>query len=132
MPGADIQPEALQGRRVLIVEDELLVAMELENLLQQSGCTVLGPANSVARAMALLERERPDVVLLDLNLNGEAANPVAATLSRQGLPFVVVSGYSPAQSNAPELAGAPRVGKPGDRHRLLHALSLVVRPSRGN
>jgi DNA-binding response OmpR family regulator len=117
---------ALQGRRVLIVEDEMLVALEIEDLLQQQGCVVLGPAPRVNRALTLLDRERPDAALLDLNLRGELATPVAAELSAQGVPFVLVTGYGKMQSREPELRDAPRVDKPVHHRELLRVLAQVL------
>jgi DNA-binding response OmpR family regulator len=120
-PGGD-----LRGRRVLIVEDEMLVAMELESVLKQQGCAVLGPVPTVARALALLDHERPEAALLDLNLNGESAIPVAAALSAHGVPFVLVTGFGQTQSQEPELRGAPRVDKPVDDGELVRTLAWVL------
>ncbi len=117
---------ALQRHCVLVVEDEALVAMEFASVLRQQGCTVIGPAPSVARALALLEKQWPDVALLDLNLNGEPALPVAAALNARGVPFVVVSGYGEAQSAEPELRHAPRVTKPVRRDELIRALTQAL------
>jgi DNA-binding response OmpR family regulator len=116
----------LRGRRVLIVEDEMLVAMELESVLKQQGCAVLGPAHTVARALALLDHERPEAALLDLNLNGESAIPVAVALSAHGVPFVLVTGFRQTQSQEPELQGAPRVDKPVDDGELVRTLARVL------
>jgi CheY-like chemotaxis protein len=93
--------EALRGCHVLVVEDEMLVGMELESLLERQGCAVIGPASTVGRALALLDHEQVDAALLDLNLNGEPATPVAAALTTQGVPFVLVTGYREAQSSEP-------------------------------
>ena len=118
--------EALRGRRVLLVEDELLVGMELESLLQRQGCAVLGPASTVDRALVLLEHEQPDAALLDLNLNGQPASALAVALKTRGVPFVLVTGYGEAQSSEPELQGAPRVDKPVNYHALVRALAHVL------
>ena len=120
-PGGD-----LRGRRILIVEDEMLVAMELESVLKQQGCAVLGPAPTVARALALLDHERPEAALLDLNLNGEPATAVAVALRTRGVPFVVITGYGEAQSSEPELQGALRVDKPVNHDALVRALAQVM------
>ena len=66
---------ALRGRRVLIIEDEMLVAMELENVLRNHRCNVLGPAETVERAIALIGEGRPEAAVLDLHLNGQFALP---------------------------------------------------------
>lgn len=118
--------ETLRGRRVLVIEDEMLVAMEFEGLLQRQGCTVLGPARTVDRALALLDHEQPDAALLDLNLNGEPATAVAVALRTRGVPFVLVTGYGEAQSSEPELQGAPRVDKPVNHYALVRALAQVM------
>jgi DNA-binding NarL/FixJ family response regulator len=87
----------LHGRRVLIIEDEMLVAMELESVLRKHTCNVVGPAETVERAIALIGEGRPEEAVLDLNLNGQSALPVMAALDARGVPFVVVSGYSKTQ-----------------------------------
>jgi DNA-binding response OmpR family regulator len=122
-PGAD---NTLHGRRVLVVEDELLVAMELDSVLRAQGCAVLGPAATVDRAVALIGEGRPEVAVLDLNLGGQSALPVAAALNARGVPFLVVSGYSETQSRAPELSRAPRLAKPVSHRQLLHALRRAL------
>lgn len=118
--------EGLRGRRVLVVEDEMLVAMEFESLLQRQGCAVVGPASTVDRALALLDHDQPDAALLDLNLNGEPATAVAVALRTRGVPFVLVTGYGEAQSSEPELQGAPRVDKPVDHYALMRALAQLM------
>jgi DNA-binding NtrC family response regulator len=119
--------EMLRGRRVLIVEDELLVAMELESLLEDQGCAVVGPVPTVDRALALLDRERPDAAILDINLDGETAVPVAAALTAQGVPFLLATGYGNAQSLEPVLKDAPRVDKPVSYDRLVRTLARIIR-----
>jgi two-component SAPR family response regulator len=111
---------------VLVVEDEMLVGMELKSLLERQGCAVIGPASTVSRALALLDHEQVDAALLDLNLNGEPATPVAAALTTQGVPFVLVTGYSEAQSSQPELQNATRVDKPVNHQDLVRALAHVL------
>ena len=118
--------EGLRGRRVLVVEDEMLVAMEFEGLLRRQECVVVGPASTVDRALALLDHDQPDAALLDLNLNGEPATAVAVALRTRGVPFVLVTGYGEAQSSEPELQGAPRVDKPVNHDALVRALARVM------
>jgi CheY-like chemotaxis protein len=122
-PGAN---HLLQGRRVLVVEDELLVAMEFESILRAQGCMVLGPATSVERAVALIEQRRPEAALLDLNLGGQSALQVAASLNARSVPFLIVSGYSERQSPEPELSRAPRLAKPVSHRQLVQALQQVL------
>jgi len=120
------QSASLAGRRVLVVEDEFLLAMELEDLLARGGCRVLGPAASVRQALAMLEGERPDFALLDVNLKGERATPVAAALRERGVPYVLITGYSEAQLNEPELRNAPRVDKPLSCRMLARAVQRAL------
>jgi two-component system, response regulator PdtaR len=117
-----------RGPLVLVVEDEFLIAMDLERLLERHGFRVLGPAAMVAAALRLLDGEAPDVALLDVNLRGEMVTPVAEALRARGVPFVLASAYEGAQLTAEVLAGAPSVGKPATARRLLAALARAVRP----
>jgi CheY-like chemotaxis protein len=118
----DENPQALAGRRILIVEDEMLLAMDLEMFLEDRGCEVLGPASNVAEALAILEAERPDAATVDMNLNGDSSAPVAAALQECGVPFVFVSGYNDKQNDYPAFKDVPFVNKPydtADLHRQL-------------
>jgi CheY-like chemotaxis protein len=116
----------LIGRRVLIAEDELLVAMELERLLREAGCTVLGPVPTVDRALALIRADPPEIALLDVNLGGRRVTPVAEALAARGLPFILVTSYAPGTLGAPILDGVPMVGKPFTRQALVRALSAAL------
>jgi two-component SAPR family response regulator len=120
----------LTGRRVLVVEDEFLLAMELEALLERRGCTVLGPVPTVCQALAMLDDEQPEVALLDVNLKRERATPVAAALIDRGVPFVVVTGYSERQLSEPELRVAPRVEKPVTYRALGRAMAQALGAAR--
>lgn len=104
--------------RVLVVEDELLVALELETMVEGMGHSVLGPAPSIERALDLLAREQPDIAVLDVNLRGKRVTPVAEALQRRTIPFVLVTGYEQSQLEDPILQQAPRLGKPINRGDL--------------
>ena len=115
------------GLVVLVVEDEFLIAMDLEAMLKEHGWHLLGPAATVAKALALLEvGKMPDVALLDVNLRGETVVPVAEVLRERGVPIVLASAYDHAASMADVLAGAPNVGKPARERHLLAALKRAV------
>jgi FixJ family two-component response regulator len=116
----------LEGLCVLVVEDEFLLAMELEALLEQRGCRVLGPVATIDRALAVLDHHRPAAAVLDVNLKGKRATPIAAVLQDRGVPFVLVTGYSDVQLNEPELKGQPRLEKPLNRQKLLRTLERAV------
>ena len=85
--------QALLDRRILVVEDEYLVADDLCHALGVAGATVVGPAASVAQALALIREEAIDGALLDVNLNGEKGYPVADMLAGRCVPFVFATGY---------------------------------------
>jgi DNA-binding response OmpR family regulator len=118
--------EVLPGRRVLIVEDEMLLAMELEIMVTEQGCAVVGPAPTIDRALALIRSERPDAAILDVNLNGTTAAPIAAELRAQNVPFVLATGYGDKQELQLELRNAPRVKKPISHSRLISVLADVL------
>ena len=123
------EPPPSPGRVVLVVEDEFLIAMDLELLLQRHGWRVLGPAATVAEALRLLRGETPDVALLDVNLRGEPVTPVAEELRARGVPFVLASAYDHhGLAAVTALAGVPNLGKPTDERRLLAALAQAVAP----
>jgi CheY-like chemotaxis protein len=81
------------GRRVLLVEDEMLVVWLLEDMLADLGCAVVGPAASVNQALAMIDAEAIDVAVLDVNLNGQMSYPIADALATRGVPFVFSTGY---------------------------------------
>ncbi len=113
---------------MLVVEDEFLIALDLEQLLRRHGWRVLGPAATVDQTLRLLQGETPDVALLDVNLRGELVTPVAEELRARGMPFVLASAYDGHELAVVTLAKAPNVGKPTDERRLLAALLQAVTP----
>ena len=115
--------DTLRGRRLLLVEDEFLIASDLTRLLRQQGAEVLGPAATVRGALDLL-RSAPhaDGAILDVNLRGEMAFPVADALRARGVPFIFATGY--AQDMIPaRYAGVPCCEKPFDGPTVIRALS---------
>jgi len=85
--------DTLSGLRVLIVEDEMLVAILLEDHLSDHGSVVVGPAVTVSEALRILGSEPIDAAVMDVNIGGEKAYPVADALDRRGIPFLIVSGF---------------------------------------
>ena len=86
-------PPELAGKRVLVVEDELLVALLVEDMLVQAGCIVIGPFARVRDALAAVKTEIVDLALLDVNVAGEKVFSVAHALEERGVPFLFVTGY---------------------------------------
>jgi CheY-like chemotaxis protein len=99
------------GRRLLVVEDEMFVAMLIEDILTDLGCQVVGPAASVAEALRLAGSAPLDGAVLDVNLGTETVYPVADALQRAHVPYVFVTGYS-AASLAEAHRGQPLIQKP--------------------
>lgn len=97
--------------RVLIVEDEPLIAMTVEDMLVELGYDVAGTASRIDEALALIERERIDGALLDVNVGAEKIDPVADRLAAKGCPFVFATGDGLAGLPAGH-AGRPYVAKP--------------------
>ena len=121
----------LKGARVLIVEDETMAAMMLESVLADLGCTVVGPVESVAKALSLVETQAVDGALLDVNLGGELVYPVADALAARGVPFVFVTGYGIIGIDARRYAGVPVVQKPYDDHMLVRILADEIEGGSG-
>lgn len=82
----------LNGKRVLVLEDEALVAFMLEDMLGEMNCTVVGPALDVAEGEALARTEAIDAAILDLNLRDQTCHPVAQALDERGIPYLLASG----------------------------------------
>jgi PAS domain S-box-containing protein len=121
-------PGALGGRRVLIVEDETLISLQVEKAVAELGGRVVGPAATVTEALRLLSEGPLDAAVLDLNLAGERSDGVARALREAGVPFVVSTGYAEGLDLPPELQGVRRLSKPVRAASLAEALSALVGP----
>jgi CheY-like chemotaxis protein len=122
----------LQGLRLLVVEDETMVAMMLEMMLDTFGCIVTNIAGTLPRALAFAQDESIalDGAILDVNLGGEKVYPVADCLAARGVPFVFCTGYGPAGLES-KFAKAPTLAKPyqpDDLEALL--VSAMINPDR--
>ena len=112
----------LAGRRMLVVEDEPLIAMLLEDMLGDLDMPVLGTADSVPAALELIETlDGLDGAILDMNLRGRSVEPVATALAARGVPFVFASGYG-VDALTQRHAQAPVLPKPFRREALESAL----------
>ena len=120
---------SLRGRRVLVVEDEYLLADDLREALEAAGAEVVGPVGTVTEALDLLARgPAPDAALLDVNLQGEMVYPVADALRARGLPFVFTTGYD-AQAIPQAYADVPRAEKPVELQQVAKALVRLEKRS---
>jgi len=118
----------LQGRRILVVEDEFLVAMLIEDILEAAGCVVSGPIPRLAEALDAARREACDAAVLDVNLAGQRVFPVADILSGRNIPFLFVTGYGTVALLG-DYAERPRICKPFKIADLLGALFSITRPA---
>jgi CheY-like chemotaxis protein len=123
MMASSHEPERRASRlRVLLVEDEIVIALLLEQMLAALGHSVAGPAARLSKAMALASQETIDVAILDVNLDGEEVYPVADILAARGIPFVFVTGYG-KQGLRPEYRRRPTLSKPFLARSLSSALT---------
>lgn len=116
---------ALAGRRVLVVEDTLLVSIEVQAALTRLGCLIAGAPARLPDALSALDDGPIDAVLLDLNINGEPSYPVAEALMQRGIPFVFMTGYQ-AESLEPEFQAFPCLTKPFGTDDLRRALASLL------
>ncbi len=114
----------LKGAKVLIVEDAVLLALELETGLSDAGAQIVGPAYELEEALALLDQHL-DAAVLDANLNGHSVTPVAEALSRRGVPFVFATGYGET-GGAPGGFDAPVIRKPYDVSQVAAAVAQLL------
>lgn len=117
---------AIQGRRILIVEDEILVAGELADDIEELGGDVVGPAYSVAEGRHLSQSADIDAAILDINLNGQKVYPVSDVLDRRGIPFIFHTGTVKGPVALKLYGGVPVVSKPSLTIDLLRALLSVL------
>jgi DNA-binding response OmpR family regulator len=112
--------------KILVVEDDALIAMELAERLGDLGHAVLGPAHNIPEAESLIARERPDAALLDANLAGQSSLSLGVALVGQGVPVAFCTGYDRVKGAPPELASAPILTKPYSDAELKATLSKLI------
>lgn len=115
----------LDGMRLLVVEDETLVAMLIEDMLSDLGCTIVGPVGNIPSALEFAQREQLDGAILDVNLGGSPIYPVADVLTRRGVPFFFTTGYGAGGVDA-RYAGAQTLQKPFQHSALERAVLTAL------
>jgi CheY-like chemotaxis protein len=110
--------ETLQGLRILVAEDEALVLMEIEDMLNDFGCEIVGPVATVDDALAAIRQNDLDGALLDMSLHGDRITPAAEELLARGVRFILCTGYGREPGDESVIRDAPRLTKP------FHARSL--------
>jgi len=118
------QAPRINGLRLLIVEDALLLTLELESGLQEAGAQIMGSAADLEEAMRMVDLPI-DAAVLDANLNGVSVMPVAEALAARGVPFVFATGYGDSKM-APQGFGAPIIRKPYDVTQVAAALAEIT------
>jgi CheY-like chemotaxis protein len=125
-PVLDSSPPLLHGRKVLVVEDEVIISFLIQDLLQELGCADIWLASNVKGSLAVLADRTPDLALLDVNLAGEQCFPVADVLTQAGVPFLFTTGYG--RVGVPAVWDkTPVLQKPYD----ITALEAVIREMMG-
>jgi CheY-like chemotaxis protein len=118
--------DRLKGRSILVVEDETLIALDLERVLKEAGCIVIGPVSTVPDAMSRIAGVAIDAAVLDVNIHAEKSLPIMDVLVAGNVPFVIVSGY--ARETLPvRFQGKPYLGKPFGYMDLVLALDSALR-----
>ena len=118
-------------RKVLIVEDETLIAMLVEDMLIDLGYEVLGPATRLQRALEMAREESFDVALLDVNLAGEQSFPVAFELRERGIPFIFATGYG-SKGLEERFRDEITLQKPFEMHQLEQAIFTALASAQGD
>jgi len=124
----EVDPDTpLAGRRILVVEDEFLVAEYIVEILRSAGAEVLGPLHALDEALAYFDAYVAglDAVVLDVNLHGHPSYPIADILTRHGIGFVFTTGYDGSALDA-AYRGHPRCEKPFREETLLAALAPAL------
>lgn len=118
--------DVLSGRRILVVEDESLVAMLLETILEDMGCSTIGPVSNIEDGLSAVRDEIVmDAALLDVNVAGQQVFPVARALADRGVPFVFSTGYG-AGGLPDEWRERPTIQKPFTESMVCEALMAAM------
>jgi DNA-binding response OmpR family regulator len=124
MVNRPVTDQPLRGLRVLVVEDDYFLAIELCSALRAAGADILGPARDLATGLAALDGERIDCGVLDINLRGRMGFQIATELRARDIPTIFTTGYD-ASMIPPELADVVRLEKPVDLAALCRAIEAA-------
>jgi CheY-like chemotaxis protein len=119
------EPTAAIGRRILVVEDELMIRMLLDGMLEDIGYTMTAEAGAIDEAVTLAKQADFDAAILDVNLNGQPITPVVEALIERGLPFVFATGYG-ARGVPEAYRNNPTLQKPFQTEALEQALKAIT------
>jgi DNA-binding response OmpR family regulator len=117
----------LKGSRILIVEDEFIIALEMQSTLEEAGAAVVGPAFAVSSALDLAERENVSAAILDLRLGRESAACVAAALAGRHIPFLFYTGQPATDPVRRAWSDVKALSKPASGEEIVAALAAIIR-----
>ena len=124
MPTSE-QSRPVRALRVLVVEDESLIAMLLEDMLAELGYSIVGPVAILKQALEMVQHESIDAAILDVNINGEQTYPIAEALAARDIPFVFSTGYG-RESLPEQYQNRPTLRKPYRQHDLQKLLTELI------
>lgn len=127
--GTDLPLDAVT---ILLVEDEALLALDLQATLEEAGATVIGPIASLAKAIKAAREARYDAAILDIDLQGQSVLPAAAIIAGRGIPFLFHTAYGEDLAGAGKFADAPLCSKPTDPEELVRVLHRLLNKGRGD
>jgi CheY-like chemotaxis protein len=119
------EPNDASGKRILVVEDELMIRMLLDGMLEDLGYTMAAEAGAIDEAVALARQADVDAAILDVNLNGQPITPVVEVLIERGVPFVFATGYG-ARGVPEQYRDNPTLQKPFQSDALEQALKAIA------
>jgi DNA-binding NtrC family response regulator len=120
-----VKDQLLSGRRVLVVEDEMLILMMTESMLADLGCESVTAAVSVNQALALIDEQIFDIAMLDMNLDGNKSHAVADALAAHSVPFVFATGGSEHETSV-EHRDRPMLKKPFQFEKMVEILTRLL------
>jgi CheY-like chemotaxis protein len=121
----NLSERELSNRKVLVVEDEMMIAMLIEDMLEEIGCELVGLATSVPHALELIGKEQVEVAVLDVNLDGQDTYAIADALRQKNVPFIFATGYG-STGLRKEYGNRPVLQKPFETKDLESALVQVL------